>query len=398
MIRSALDTLLSGQKYLLLQGPMGPFFRHLGDWLESKGREARQVVFNGGDQFYARKGKSLAYRGVPDDFGAWLGATRGDWSFDTLVCFGDCRPLHQAARRWAQTQGIRFLVFEEGYLRPCFITLEENGVNGFSALPREAAFYRGLPAQPAPDVKRIAPSTLRRIGHAAWYYLMGCYHQRAFARYRHHKCFSPWYEGACWTRAAARKLWYRATERRRRHALATRYRGRYFLAILQVFNDSQLRCHSGYHDMQAFIEETLGSFARHAPPSRMLVIKHHPMDRGHRNYRAFINALSARYGVGERVIYIHDVPLPELLSNTAGVVTINSTAGISALIHNKPLKVMGSALYDIDGITFQGALDAFWRAPFRPDHRLFSAFRCYLMRCTQINTVFYSRENPFSEL
>ncbi|RRA39741.1 capsular biosynthesis protein, partial [Cronobacter sakazakii] len=43
MNHSALDTLLSGQKYLLLQGPMGPFFRDLGNWLETKGREAKQV-------------------------------------------------------------------------------------------------------------------------------------------------------------------------------------------------------------------------------------------------------------------------------------------------------------------------------------------------------------------
>ncbi len=398
MMRSALDTLLSGQKYLLLQGPMGPFFRHLADWLESKGREARQVAFNGGDEFYCRQEKSQAYRGEPDAFGAWLGETRSDWPFDTLVCFGDCRPLHQAARRWAQAQGIRFLVFEEGYLRPCFITLEENGVNGFSGLPREAAFYRDLPALPVPDVRRIAPSALRRISHAAWYYLMGCYRQRAFAHYQHHKCFSPWYEGACWARAAVRKLWYGCTQRGIRRALATGYRGRYFLAILQVFNDSQLQRHSHYHDIRAFIEETLGSFARHAPPSQILVIKHHPMDRGHQNYRAFINALSERYGVGERVIYIHDLPLPELLSNSAGVVTINSTVGISALIHNKPLKVMGKALYDIEGLTFQGNLDAFWKTPFRPDHQLFTAFRAYLMRRTQINAVFYSRENPFAGL
>ncbi|MDI7658895.1 capsular biosynthesis protein [Cronobacter universalis] len=398
MNHSALDTLLSGQKYLLLQGPMGPFFRDLGNWLESKDREAKQVVFNGGDWFYCRKGKSLAYKGSQKGFGAWLAATRSAWPFDTLVCFGDCRPLHQAARLWAQAQGVRFLVFEEGYLRPCFITLEENGVNGFSGLPREAKFYRALPFLPVPDVRRVAPSLLRRLGHAAWYYLMGCYYRRAFPGYQHHKCFSPWYEGACWTRAALRKIGYRCTERRIRRSLASQYRGRYFLALLQVFNDSQLRHHSDYGDMRDFIEETIASFARCASASQLLVIKHHPMDRGHRLYRSLINTLSRRYGVIGRVVYVHDLPLPELLSGAAGVVTINSTAGISALIHNKPLKVMGRALYDIEGLTFQGRLDTFWKTPFRPDQHLFSTFRYYLMHKTQLNTVFYSRENPFKGL
>jgi capsular polysaccharide export protein len=46
--------------------------------------------------------------------------------------------------------------------------------------------------------------------------------------------------------------------------------------------------------------------------------------------------------------------MPELLTHAKAVVTINSTAGISALMHNKPLKVMGNALYDIKGMTYQG--------------------------------------------
>lgn len=37
MDSKALTTLLSGKKYLLLQGPMGPFFSDLAQWLESLG-------------------------------------------------------------------------------------------------------------------------------------------------------------------------------------------------------------------------------------------------------------------------------------------------------------------------------------------------------------------------
>ena len=49
---NALTVLLSGKKYLLLQGPMGPFFNNVAEWLESLGRNAVNVVFNGGDRFY----------------------------------------------------------------------------------------------------------------------------------------------------------------------------------------------------------------------------------------------------------------------------------------------------------------------------------------------------------
>lgn len=51
---NALTVLLSGKKYLLLQGPMGPFFNNVAEWLESLGRNAVNVVFNGGDRFYCR--------------------------------------------------------------------------------------------------------------------------------------------------------------------------------------------------------------------------------------------------------------------------------------------------------------------------------------------------------
>lgn len=51
---NALTILLSGKKYLLLQGPMGPFFNDVAEWLESLGRNAVNVVFNGGDRFYCR--------------------------------------------------------------------------------------------------------------------------------------------------------------------------------------------------------------------------------------------------------------------------------------------------------------------------------------------------------
>ncbi|MGS3011852.1 capsular polysaccharide export protein, LipB/KpsS family, partial [Escherichia coli] len=111
------------------------------------------------------------------------------------------------------------------------------------------------------------------------------------------------------------------------------------------------------------------------PKESYLVIKHHPMDRGHRLYRTLIKRLSKEYGLGERVISVHDLPMPELLRHAKAVVTINSAAGISALIHNKPLNVMGNALYDIKGLTYQVHLHQFWQADFKPDMKLFKKFR-----------------------
>lgn len=115
---------------------------------------------------------NTAYYQTPKEFPGWLRDLHRQYDFDTILCFGDCRPLHKEAKRWANTKEIRFLAFEEGYLRPQFITVEEGGVNAYSSLPRDPDFYRKLPDMPTPQVENLKPSTMKRIGHAMWYYLM----------------------------------------------------------------------------------------------------------------------------------------------------------------------------------------------------------------------------------
>lgn len=389
MESTAMNNLLAGKRYLLLQGPMGPFFSDLARWLESKGREATNVVFNGGDRFYCRERPVLHYSGTPAQFAHWLKEVWQTYPFDTIVCFGDCRPLHQAARQWAHAKGLRFLAFEEGYLRPHFITLEEGGVNAYSSLPRDPDFYRHLPDMPPRIVHPLKPSTRLRYWHASWYYLIAWYHRRSYPNYKHHKSFSPWYEMRCWIRAWRRKHWYAFKERHVLTRLQTQLDNRFYLAILQVYNDSQIRHHSPYDDVRDYINDVMYSFATKAPAAKFLVFKHHPMDRGHRLYGPLIKQLSLKYGVQNRVLYVHDLPMPEMLKHAKAVVTINSTAGLSALIHHKSLKVMGNALYDIKGLTYQGHLHQFWTAGFKPDVKLLNQFRGYLLETTQINAVFY---------
>lgn len=385
----ALTVLLSGKKYLLLQGPMGPFFSDTAQWLESLGREAVNVVFNGGDKYYCRKRDYLTFTRTPKEFPTWLKETCLEYDFDTILCFGDCRPLHQVAKRWAQAKGVRFLAFEEGYLRPHFITLEEGGVNAFSALPRNPDFYRQLPDSQPAEVKKLTPCFSQRVRRCMGYYLAGWRYRREFPAYRHHKSFSLVYEARCWARAAWRKQWYRFLQRNVLPELQTTLDQRYHLAILQVYNDSQIRNHSPYQDVRDYINDVMYSFSKKAAGDQHLVFKHHPMDRGHRLYGPLIRKLGKQYNISDRVKYVHDLPMPELLNHAKTVITINSTAGISALIHNKPLKVMGSAMYDMKGLTFQGHLNQFWQSDFQPDMKLFKKFRLYMLKNTQINAVYY---------
>ncbi len=71
---------------------------------------------------------------------------------------------------------------------------------------------------------------------------------------------------------------------------------------------------------------------------------------------------------------------------------MNSTVGTSALNANCPVIALGEAIYNIDGLTFQGSLDDFWANASPPDKALFAAFRqCYIKQ-TQINGSFYNQK------
>jgi capsular polysaccharide export protein len=82
--------------------------------------------------------------------------------------------------------------------------------------------------------------------------------------------------------------------------------------------------------------------------------------------------------------------LPTLLAKSQGVVVVNSTTGLSALHHGRPVTVLGSAIFDIAGLTFRGPLDRFWRDAAIPNAELFKAFRKVVLKRAQMNGSFFT--------
>jgi capsular polysaccharide export protein len=78
------------------------------------------------------------------------------------------------------------------------------------------------------------------------------------------------------------------------------------------------------------------------------------------------------------------------LARSAGVVVVNSTTGLSALHHGRPVTVLGSAIFDMAGLTFQGPLDDFWQRSTAPDAELFKAFRKVVVAQAQLNGSFFT--------
>jgi capsule polysaccharide modification protein KpsS len=93
---------------------------------------------------------------------------------------------------------------------------------------------------------------------------------------------------------------------------------------------------------------------------------------------------------------VHDQHLPTLLDHARGTIQINSTVGISSILHGAPVKTSGSALYDMEGLTFQGKLENFWSNQYEIDKDLNRKFRQYLIENNQINGNFYQRIPAFN--
>ena len=376
---------------LMLQGPVGPFFKRLATDLQWAGAKVHKVNFNGGDWFYYPTG-ATSFTDSMDNFPDFLNRICDEKRIDVIMLFGDCRTMHRTASEIAATLDIEVYVFEEGYIRPDYITMECHGVNGRSTMPRAGIFYLNAPAPEPVSTSTVGQSIWHATAWAFTYYFWAIILWPFFPRYRHHRPLS-WFEGLAWVLGAARKYWYRWKNRPDVDRLLAENPPPFFLVPLQVHNDAQIGVHSKFDTVEQFIRYTVTSFATHAPDNALLVLKHHPMDRPYADYTRLIRGLREETELHDRLIYVHDPHLPALINNAKGLVTINSTTGMSAIHHGKPTLALGDAIYRIEGLTASVTLDEFWNRadefPVHPD--LYRNFRHQLIYRTQLNGNFYRR-------
>ena len=297
------------------------------------------------------------------------------------MLYGDCRPLHRVAHGIARLRGCRVHVFEEGYVRPDYMTLEREGVNGNSNLSTDPDWYiaeaAGLPMI-APR-SGVPASTERRVREAIAYHLGTALNIARFPHYRRHRPNAALTEAAAWIRRLALRRRDRRRSARRLAAIAGQ---RYFCFPLQLSSDHQIRTHSPFPNMPVALSYVIRSFALHAPADTLLVIKQHPLAYDLIGYAGIIQRDAQRFGVADRIVYLQHADVDALVAGALGVVTVNSTTGTLALRSGVPTIVLGSAVYNMPRITHQGALDAFWLHPVPPEPYVYDAFcRVLVDRC-----------------
>ncbi|EAI9959431.1 capsule biosynthesis protein [Campylobacter coli] len=376
----------SGKTVLLLQGPVGTFFHRLAIKMEKNKTKVLKLNFNGGDFFFYPNGKRC--KCDEKDLENFYESFFKEKKIDAIVMYNDCRLIHAKAIKVAKGLGIGIWIFEEGYLRPYCITFEKDGVNANSSLPRDKNFYLSCNILTKESIKEI-PGGFKFMAFSAFLYWLFSFLLAPFFNNKlHHRTLFP-FEFLFWFRSLYRKYLYKLTEKKLNQKIYSLEK-KYFLAILQVYNDTQIK-HHYRKSIEEFIEELILSFANHARAKSYLVFKHHPMDRGYRNYSKLINELSQKYHVEGRIFYVHDTYLPTLLKNALGCITINSTVGLSAILEGCPTKVCGNAFYDFEGLAYPKKLQFFWREAhaYKPNPSLVINFKNYLLNTNQFNGNFY---------
>lgn len=360
--------------YLFLQGPPGCFFRQLGQEIAARGARVLRINLNGGDQ-RDWDGPATCYRGRSSGWPLYIDHFLHEHGVTDLVLFGDCRPLHMAAHQMARLRGIRVHVFEEGYIRPNWLTLERNGVNGHSGLTRDPAALlaaaRPLPAPP--ELPPIGASLGRRVSDTTRYFRHVAWGQASlrYPFYRSHRPGSIALEGLGW---AAKFLSRERVAREAATVLAGLAGRRYFLFPLQLSSDYQIRTHSAFTSVGQALDYVLASFAADAPADVTLVVKEHPLDARFGGWRGTVLRRARQYGLADRIIPIAGGDLQTMAGDSLGVVVVNSTSATFALASGVPVMALGTAIYDIPGLTHQGQLGSFWSAPQAPQPELYDAF------------------------
>lgn len=381
----------SQKTFLFLQGPASPFMDRVARGLIAQGHRALRINLHFGDAVFWRL-PATNFRGRFSDWPVFIARYLVENGVTDIVLLGDQRPYHQVAADAARARGIRVTCTELGYLRPDWLTLERDGMSSASRFPKNPDLIRAISERfDAPDLTPRYTTPFWRL--ACWdlaYNFGEVLAKPFFPHYRRHAIHHPLAEYTGWLRRLAGKPFTR--RRMKRRVNATLPHGPFFLFPLQLSTDYQIRAHSPFPDMETALDTVLASFAAHAPPTARLVVKVHPLDNGLAGWERRVEERAGALGIADRIIYLDWWNLARLLRRAAGVVTINSTVGTTALMAGKPLIALGSAIYDVPGLTFQGPLDRYWSEAAPPDVALRDAFVRALAGATQLKGGYYAED------
>ena len=372
---------------LFLIGPIGTFFSRLSNFLEENNVKTYKISFPLHEYGFPKL-RLIEFHQDIYLFKNFLKKILIEKEIKHIFMYGNVLIPHREALTLVEELKkediyVNTHIFELGYLRPNYVTLEKNGINYSSGFIKSREFYLKQDSyQMFPIAKKHARFRIRKIWKAISF-INHCFKNYKIVQSEHKLQPKPiyiWYQ----IKGFFLKFFFRFTE----HKLKKKcfFKKKFFLAVLQVSTDSQLTEGSDIKDNKKFLYNVIKDFAK-ANVDCNLVFKHHPRDRGYTNYSNSIKKLSKEFGVYEKVFYIHDYFLSKLFqnSNCKGTVLINSTVGYQSIYHSVPLKSLGKAPFNIEGLSDQRNLVSFFKNPLPVDKILFNKFYKYILENSQIN-------------
>ncbi|MAM25789.1 MAG: capsule biosynthesis protein CapA [Rhodobacteraceae bacterium] len=380
--------------FLFLQGPHGPFFNRLGKMLRLAGADVWRVGFNAGDRaFWFHPASYMPYRGTVEDWPETFDGIVTEKGVTDVVLYGDTRPVHAEAVALAKARGLTVHVFEEGYMRPYWITYERGGSNGNSRLmDMDIAQMQQALAQS--DMEAPLPpghwgDMRHHIFYGALYHWFVMFRNGDYRNFRPHRSLPVTKEFQLYVKRLL--LMPALALDRVASTLRIRLGGfPYHLALLQLEHDSAFQMHSPFDTMSDFLELVIEGFARGARQHHHLVVKAHPLEDGRVPLRGEIRRLARLHNVAARVHYVRGGKLAQLLNDARSAVTVNSTAGQQVLWRGIPLRVFGRAVYNQPEFVSEQPLPEFFAGATRPDNRAYKDYRRYLLETSQVPGGFYS--------
>ena len=380
--------------FLFLQGPHGPYFHKLGKMLRAAGATVCRVGFNAGDRaFWFGAPGYIPYRGKSEDWADTFTNIVSDKAITDIVLYGDTRPIHAQAVAIAKDSGLRVHVFEEGYMRPYWVTYERGGTNGHSRLmdlsipEMQEALALSYIEVPTP------PSHWGDMRHHVFYGAL--YHWFVMFRNREYRNFARHRElpvaAEAWLYTKRLLLMPLIALDRRIATMRIRFGGfPYHLVLMQLEHDSSFQMHSPFDRMEEFLAVVMKGFAKGTPRHHHLVFKAHPLENGRSPLRKIIKELAEKHNVSNRVHYVRGGKLAQLLDNARTAVTVNSTAGQQVLWRGIPLKVFGKAVYSKPEFVSEQPLAKFFAEPTRPNSKAYRDYRRFLLETSQVPGGFYA--------
>lgn len=324
---------------LLLQGPIGNFFYEFSRYIDKHDASVYKINFTFAERFFYRR-ESTNYNGKIDAWPIFFKDFVKNNKINKVFILNDSRPYHQPIINICYEDNIQLYVFEDGYFRPGYITLEPFGVNGNSP-------YRDNISQSIleSNVPKIELKLKSKLTSRLIFSILSNFNFIFSKNYIPYRPTNSLY----WSKNYLNYFFVTVRNFFNDKKIVkniTKSKKKVFFVPLQVFDDTQIKFHSKYNNSFEFIYEVLDAIKDYDKRDAILIFKQHPGDRGILNYQKKILQYVKKSKILNEIYFNYTTDADDLIKISDGVILINSTLGINAARMNKPLYFAGRSVYD----------------------------------------------------